>query len=1059
MKRLLLLFTWLFCGITLGVNAQNLLRGKVLDSDGQTPLIGAVIGIEGELDSHAITNENGEFSLKVARVPVKLKANYIGYTPTTVTIKEFRKELTIVLHENATQLNEVVVTALGISRAKKSLGYSAQEVSNESLTQAKESNIVNSLEGKIAGVRITNSQGDMGSSRIIIRGETSIAGENQPLFIIDGIAIDNSQLNAGGNSRDFKNAIADLNPEDIESMNILKGPNAAALYGSRAAHGVVVIKTKSGKGKKGLGIDVHSSTQFATILELPKYQNVFGQGADGQFSYVDGKGGGVNDGVDESWGPRLDGRLIPQFDSPVVNGVRQATPWIAHPNNVRDFFELGYTLNNGISITNSDDKFDFRLGYNNEKQNSIVPGSESRKNNITFNANYKVTSRLSVGATANYIDTYAPSLPGGPFGQRAAGVMLQFIWFGRQVDMNSLKQDYTRNWNNSYYSNPYWRAYYNTTSQQRNRIIGDVHFSYELLKELTFSFRSGTDYYNDRRKYKIKYGTNGTPYGSYAEDAYTLNENNTEYLLHYNKNLNDDFSLDALVGYNIRNKSLENNYQKAPRLAVADLYTLANSRDALTSSNTLSRLRNYGLYASAQLGYKNFAYLNLTGRNDWSSTLPTGKNSYFYPSANLSLLVTEWLPTLKSSTLSYLKLRGGWSQVGNDADPYQLYSTYTSESAFNGNPQLTSSQSGKNSNLKPEITSSTELGFEAGLFNNRLHLDFAYYNTVSKNQILNLETTAASGYTSQLLNAGKITNKGVEIQLGATPIKKKDFSWDTNINYASNRNKVVKLDDAGRIKSYTIYSSTVQVLASVGQAYGTLFGTAFLRDDAGNIIVDAKGLPKADPTQRALGKFTPDWTGGINNTLNYKNVSLSFLIDASFGGSIYSGTNMWGQYSGVLASTLPGRGAEFGGLSYYYPGNDNSKNAIAGKVGPSGEAVSDNGIIFKGVTANGTANNQVISADQYYKSFYSINEAYVYSSEFVKLRELSLTYRLPKGFASKIKLVDASVSLVGRNLWTIHKKVPNIDPEASFGTGNGQGVESLSLPTVRTFGINISAKF
>jgi TonB-linked SusC/RagA family outer membrane protein len=1059
MKRLLLLFAWLFCGITLGVNAQNLLRGKVLDSDGQTPLIGVVVGIEEESGSHAVTNENGEFSLKVAKVPVKLKANYIGYSPTTVTIKELRKDLTIVLHENATQLNEVVVTALGISRAKKSLGYSAQEVSNESLTQAKESNIVNSLEGKIAGVRITNSQGDMGSSRIIIRGETSIAGENQPLFIIDGIAIDNSQLNAGGNSRDFKNAIADLNPEDIESMNILKGPNAAALYGSRAAHGVVVIKTKSGKGKKGLGIDVHSSTQFATILELPKYQNVFGQGADGQFSFVDGKGGGVNDGVDESWGPRLDGRLIPQFDSPVVNGVRQATPWVAHPNNVRDFFELGYTLNNGISITNSDDKFDFRLGYNNEKQNSIVPGSESRKNNITFNANYKVTSRLSVGATANYIDTYAPSLPGGPFGQRAAGVMLQFTWFGRQVDMNSLKQDYSRNWNNSYYSNPYWRAYYNTTSQQRNRIIGDVHFSYELLKELTFSFRSGTDYYNDRRKYKIKYGTNGTPYGSYAEDAYTLNENNTEYLLHYNKNLNDDFSLDALVGYNIRNKSLENNYQKAPRLAVADLYTLANSRDALTSSNTLSRLRNYGLYASAQLGYKNFAYLNVTGRNDWSSTLPAGKNSYFYPSANLSLLVTEWLPALKSSALSYLKLRGGWSQVGNDADPYQLYSTYTSESAFNGNPQLTSSQSGKNSNLKPEITSSTELGFEAGLFNNRLHLDFAYYNTVSKNQILNLETTAASGYTSQLLNAGKITNKGVEIQLGITPIKKKDFSWDTNINYASNRNKVVKLDDEGRIKSYTIYSSTVQVLASVGQAYGTLFGTAFLRDGAGNIIVDAKGLPKADPTQRALGKFTPDWTGGISNTLNYKNISLSFLIDASFGGSIYSGSNMWGQYAGVLASTLPGRAAEFGGLSYYYPGNDNSKNAIAGKVGPSGEAISDNGIIFKGVTANGTPNNQIISADQYYKSFYSINEAYVYSSEFVKLRELSLTYRLPKGFASKIKLVDASVSLVGRNLWTIHKKVPNIDPEASFGTGNGQGVESLSLPTVRTFGINISAKF
>ena len=604
---------------TLSVYAQQVtVKGVALDENTKLSVIGATIRIKGQ-DGGAVSDANGDFSLKVKSLPATLLISSVGYKNQEIDVYE-NEPVTVYLSENVNRLNEVVVTALGISREKKSLGYTMQELKSKDLENTKETNILNSLTGKLAGVRITNSQGDMGSSRIVIRGETSIAGNNQPLFVVDGVPVDNSQINTAGGaaaSRDFKNAIADLSPEDIESLTVLKGPNAAALYGSRAAHGVILITTKSGKGQKGLGVTLSSGITIAQVATLPDYQNVFGQGSDGKFSYVDGKGGGVNDGVDESWGPKMDGRLIPQFFS---NGV--AVPFVAHPNNVKDFFNTGLTFDNGISVAGSDAKYDFRLGANSQKQKGVVPNSEYNKTNFTINSNYQLTKNIKVGVTANYIVTDAPTLPGGPNGNRAAGVMLQFLWSGRQVDMNELKNNRNNNWNNSYYSNPYWNAYYNTTSQQKNRIIGDIHLEAKIVDGLNFRFRTGTDYYNDRRKYKIKYGTSGTPYGSYAEDAYTVDEKNTEAILQYTKKLNSDFSLDALAGFNVRNRSYTTNYQKAPRLAVPDLYTLTNSRDPLTSSNYYSTLRVYSGYASTQLGYKNYAYLNLTARNDWSSTLP-----------------------------------------------------------------------------------------------------------------------------------------------------------------------------------------------------------------------------------------------------------------------------------------------------------------------------------------------------------------------------------------------------------------------------------------------------
>ena len=1077
-KRIHLFLLALAIGVIQGAAQVTTVRGIVTTEEDGEPVIGASVIVKGT-SLGTVTDVNGRFELSgLPPSATRLLISYISLMAKEVAIAP---QVSVTLKSDTHLLDEVVVTALGISREKKALGYTAQEVKQNALVQGKDNNLLNSLSGKIAGVRITNTQGDVGSSRIVIRGETSIAGENQPLFIVDGIPVDNSQLNARSSGRDFKNAIADLNPEDIKTLTVLKGPNAAALYGARAAHGAIVITTKGGdKRQKGIGITLHSSTQVSFVATLPEFQNLFGQGAGGRFSYVDGKGAGVNDGVDESWGSRLDiGLLIPQFDSPLdADGNRVATPWVSHPNNVRDYFRMGISTNSGISVARGDDKYQFRVGYNYEKQVSIVPDAGTNKTNISLNTDYHLAKWIVVGATANYIVYTAPSLPGSatPSGSnvRSNSPMLQFLWFGRQVDTNSLKADYTRNWNSSYYDNPFWSASYNTQSQERHRLIGDLHAEFRLTDGLNVRFRTSTDWYNDRRKSKVKWGSAGagSPYGSYAEDAYTVKENNTEVLATYIKQLNKNWGIDALLGFNVRNKQYENNYQAAPRLAVADLYTLTNSRDPLISSNDFYRLRQYGLYGSIQLDYRRWAFLNITGRNDWSSTLPVDNNSYFYPSVTASVLLSEafgW----RSKAVNYLKIRGGWSQVGADANPYQLATVFTSETAFNGNPLQSSSTIGMNPNLKPEKTSSIEAGFEAAFWDNRLYLDFTYYKTDSRNQILKLATTAASGYTSQVRNAGHIRNRGYEIQLGAVPIQtSKGFRWNLDLNYGANSSKVVKLDDEGLITSYQLYSSGIQILASVGEAYGTLFGTSYVRDANGNVVVDANGLPKISTTNKTLGKFTPDWTGGISNTFSYRSLSLSFLIDASVGGSIFSNTNKTGKYTGVLANTLSGRDAEHGGLWYYTDAMGNnvrlpespsysvsSDGLYYAQVNGQSTRVYQDGIMVEGVTESGSKNEEVVSAEKYYHRIYSIAEANVYDASYVKLREVALSYRLPRLWTQKLHLQEASVTLTGRNLWTIYKSVPNIDPESALTTGNAQGVEAYSLPTTRSFGVNLSVKF
>lgn len=1028
---------------------ERIISGSVRERGSGDPLPG--VNISSSRGDRATTGESGSFRIQT-NIGDTLSFSYLGYQLQRVAITAATGTLDIYLSASSNSLNEVVVTALGISRVRKSLGYAVQELKSESVSAAKSNNLVNALAGKVAGVRITNSQGNMGSSRIVIRGETSINNNNQPLFIVDDIPVDNSQLGAGG-SRDYANAISDLNSEDIESVSVLKGPTAAALYGSRAAHGVVLIKTKSGRKKKGLGITLNSNNVFERPLVLPEYQDVFGQGANGQFSYVDGKGGGLNDNVDESWGPRMDGRLIPQFGS---NGV--AVPFVPHPDNVKDYFRTGFITDNGISAADAGDRYSYRVSFNNSHQTGITPNTELNKRNVSFNTSFKLDPRLTLSATGNYFITDVPNLP-GVGGKRATSSMLQFIWFGRQVDMDKVKDSYFStgspdNWNNAYYPNPYFGAYENTVQQRRDRLTGNVALKYDISSSFNINFRTSADNYNDRRKLRIAYGTSGTPYGSYEEIAYRVNENNTELSLNYDKKISSDFSLNALAGANVRNSNYEENDQRAPRLAVAGVYNLANSRDPLVSTNSLSRQRVYSLYGSVQVGFRDYAFINITTRNDWSSTLPAEHRSYFYPSVNGTLVWSDLLQ-LHSNLLSYGKLRAGWAKVGADGSPYQLFNTYTFGTPFNGFPQLTTSGTANNPFLKSESTSSAELGLEAGFFSSRVRLDLSAYNTNSDNQILLVNVTPTTGYNNQVKNTGRINNKGLEVQLGLTPVKTKSFQWDADINFAANRSRAYGIDP-----QVLGTDGTVQVIATSGRPYGTIVGIGYLRDLNGNIIVGEDGLPQADPTLKELGHYTPNWTAGINNSFRYNKFSLSFLIDASIGGSIYSGTNATGDYTGVLKQTLTGRDKEHGGLEYYYPENQTSLPAVAvnGAV-PDGVSVYDDGIIFQGAGADGKTNTQIIPASQYYKSRSGIDEQYVYSASYVKFRELKFGYAINSSFLKRIGLQDAVVSLVGRNLFIIHKDVPNIDPETAFNTGNAQGLEDLTFPSTRSLGLNLNIKF
>jgi TonB-linked SusC/RagA family outer membrane protein len=1015
---------------------ETTISGRV-SSEGGLPLANASVFLQG-LNVGTMTKEGGTYSFTVPAANVKgqtatLSARLIGYKASTVEITLSPGNIThdFVLPANAVQLEGLVVTALGISREKRSLGVAQQSVTAEELTSARESNIVNSLVGKVAGVNITNSGPTGGSSRIVIRGANSIAGNNQPLFVVDGIPIDNSaSASTTGGGYDYGNTSQDINPNDIESISILKGANAAALYGSRAAAGAVVITTKSGKGSNGLGITASQNLTFETPLRLPEFQNQYGQGSGGKYEYVDGKGGGTSDNVNRSWGPPLDGRLIKQWWS---NG--EPAPWLPHPDRVAEFFQTGRTSTTNAAVSAASEKTDVRFGVTNLDMQGMLPTNTIKRLNTSLNAGAVLNEKLDVRASLQYVRSDGHNRPGTGYDNR--NVMQNVIWSGRQLDnaklRNYMNPDGTQaSPSHTTVDNPFWVLYMNSNNDTRDRVIGVGTINYKFNDWLTATVRSGTDWYRDWRKEQYADGMIGIDYagGAFQESLRFNRETNTDFLVTADRNVGEKLGVTVSMGGNQRVNHFNMNQQGTDHLVIPGTYNIGNSAVTPEVSMTERNRQTNSLYGQAQFAYNNYLFVDVTGRNDWSSTLPAANNSYFYPSVSGSLVFTDALPaTSLGGFFTYGKLRASWAQVGNDADPYQLAITYSPESQFGSIPRFSVPNQVPNADLKPEKTRSWETGLELRFLNDRMSLDATYYDKLTSNQIIPAQVSGASGYTSAVLNAGSVSNKGVELQLGATPVRTQGgFTWDVNVNFAKNASEVVSLyQDLETVVLGSYWSLTVE--ARKGEAYGALYGTPLLRDDQGRLIT-VDGFPQADPQKRVLGHYTPDWTGGIQNRFSYRNFDLSVLFDTKQGGQLFSATEMFGEESGVLKSSLRGR--------------EHAQTLEEG-----------GGMIVPGVNKDGTPNTTLVTAQAYFNALFQIHEPYVFDASFVKLREVKLGYAVPTSVSGRLGISSAYVALVGRNLW-LHTSVPDIDPETAFSSDNAQGLEFGQFPSARSFGFMIN---
>ncbi len=1088
--------------------AQRNVTGRVISGEDQSGLPGVNILVKGTTTG-TISDANGNFSIEVPSESSVLVFSFVGFEPQEQVVGS-QAQFNIVLKSDARQLSEVVVTALGIEKEKKALGYALQTVSNESLTTARETNVVNQLAGKIAGVTVVGSNSGVGgSARVTIRGERSVdLNKNQPLYVIDGVPISNGFTGASGRGNlevDFGNGAGFINPDDIESMTVLKGAAAAALYGSRAANGVIVITTKSGKGSKGIGVEINSNTTFESVLRLPEYQNVYGQGNGngGDFAFVNGGGAGLTDGVDESWGPAFNGQNYPQFNSPrTLNGqaidfrggdlnapagsVITPTPWLNDADGIEDFFQVGRTLTNNVALVGSNSAGDFRLSYTNLDQTGTVPNTDLRRNTVSFGGGYNLTDKFSARAFVSYIQSESDNRPSISYGTE--NIMYLFnCWLPRSVDMSAL-EDYWMpgleglrqyNFNYNYHDNPYFTMYENTNGQYVNRVVGNVSLKYNFNSWLSLQLRTATDYGKERRTFKRAFSSQRFPFGQYREANIATEERNSDFLLSLNREIvPSKITLGASLGGNQLRQRSEFLEINAPQLNIPGIYNLTNFRAPLQSSQSDVEKRINSLYASAQLGYLNVLFLDLTARNDWSSalTLPQAlkdagigseDNSYFYSSAALSAVISDMFQA--PDFLSFAKLRASVAQVGNDTDAYTFTQSYNPSDPFGSSQVYGETDRLANFSLKPEISTSYEGGFDVRFFGNRVGLDFTYYQTLTKNQILNIPLTNTSGYSSRSINAGEIKNQGIEIMLNTIPVKMANgFQWNLDVNFSRNRSEVVSLSDG--LTNFVMASRRVSIEARVGERMGDMYGIGFARvqnaDPAkpyydatgqfvGQMVFDAQGRPIRTTDRIKLGNYNPDWLAGINNSFQYKGIRLGFLVDIRQGGEVYSETQTVGREGGIIVETLEGR--ENG----YYP-QASVVNDPQLLNAPEGTYV-----IGEGVQQNGDGtfrvNDRRVLPRQWHTAWTggrNIAEGVIYDASFVKLRELQLGYTIPDKVFGKTPFRSVTITLVGRNLalWT---DVPHIDPEVMSFTGGTAlpGIEYMSIPSSRSYGFNIGIKF
>lgn len=1105
MRRVLLLFMMLCLCAVSAFSQERVISGQVKDDKGKPVPFASVSvrnPISGQNEEGVSADAQGNFKLPVKSATTLLVVSSAGFATKEVPINKNSSILSVELGTTTQVIDEVVVTALGIRRNRNLLPYAAQQISGEEVSATRNNNFVSQLSGKVSGIEIRQGNGMGSSTNVVVRGTKSLLNNNQALFVIDGVPVDNSNTTSEATSQgravdanqrtqpgnyDYGNAAADINPDDIESVTVLKGAASTALYGSRAANGVVMITTK--KTRKGLGITVNSGIMVSKIDKstFTKYQKLYGAGYSSDYStaasgspnlkfwYKDAFGTKslvVPTTEDASYGPAYDPSLmVYHWDSfdPTSPYYKKMKPWVAAQNDPTTFYQTGISTNNSVSLSGGDDRTGFKISYTRNEEKGVLPNSKLVKNLVNLGANYKITDRLTASAALNFSRIDGRGRYGT--GYTKFNINQSFRqWWETNVDIQELedayfrtKQNITWNWSDPtvasglkpiYSDNPYFTRYQNFQTDTRYRYIGNTSLNYKVTDWLNVLGRISLDYYSEGHEERVATGSVGVP--SYGQYNHTFRELNYDLLANFDKNITDDINVKALLGTNIRRTSNQSTYVATNGgLVVPNLFALSNSLNPLNVlpiDEVAQEIAVDGYFAGITLGYQNFLSLDATARRDRASTLPANKNAYFYPSVSGSFLFSKFLANVP--WISSGKIRANYAAVGAPAPWGSLQDVYFKPVSFGSATLFSLPDIKNNPDLLPERTRSKEVGLEMAFFRGRAGFDITYYDAKSINQIIPVAVSTATGYSNKYVNAGTIQNRGIELSLYASPVKTGDFSWNVNVNWTRNRNKVLALfGDSKNLQINPLgLQGGVSINATLNQPYGTIQGRTWQTLNGQKLIDDkpklANGSNNANygrylfttTTNNVMGNVNPDWTGGIYNTVKYKNLSLGFLVDMRKGGDVFSLDLYYGMATGV------------------YP-----ESAMLNDLGnPSRNPVAQGGgVIMPGVTSDGKPNT--IRVENIYGTYgYSFNPAanFVYDASYVKLREVNLTYTLPNKLVSKLpafKGVD--LSLIGRNLWIIHKNLPYADPEDVITAGNIQGYQSGAYPTNRTMGFNLKLRF
>ncbi|MCL1933403.1 MAG: SusC/RagA family TonB-linked outer membrane protein [Candidatus Azobacteroides sp.] len=1050
MKRLTLLFTCFLISMGLAIAQNKQVSGTVTDENGE-PIVGASVIAKGNTTIGTATDESGKFSLTVPESVHTLIVRYIGYAQTEASASANAR---ISLTPDTKTLNEVVVTALGISRDRKAIGYAIAEIKPDEATMKGEPDMLKALQGRVAGVDIRSSQGMPGAStRINVRGNSSFFGDNQPLIVVDGIPLSNEQVtttNPLTSSGAYSSGFSSIDPNDIESMSVLKGSSASALWGSRASNGVVIIKTKSGSttaGKRKTEVSLTSSWNWESIANLPDYQNTYGAGS--LFTYSNANG---------SWGPRFDQLSTipawPDYYAAFPELFPDGTvPYVAQPNNVNDLFKTGFVRENSINMRGGTEKNAFNVTLSNLDHSGYVPSSSYIRNSISLGGNSNLSNKLNIRGSMSFVDT---SQKGTMFGENqvssgSSSAFARSLFLARNWNLAAYPYEdsngYPVSTINTQYDNPFWMYKHNVTISKEKRVIASFGAEYAFTPWLKANYTLGTNYYSLGRKEIVDIGSRDAGgLGRIKEDDYTNQMTESTLLLTFEKTFAEAYSVKATIGNDFNETTVTRKAFEGDEIVAQGTYNLSNTKTVLPLSDAFYRNRIMGVFADITLGYKSWAYVTLTGRNDWSSTLPKKNRSYFYPAVSGSLVFSDAF-NIKSDAFSFGKIRVNWARVGRDADPYSLYDIYAVLDPVLGQPAAGISPDKHNPNLKPEFTRELELGTQLSFFKNRIGIDFAWYDKVSTNQIMPITLPYSSGFLDAFTNAGKLKNTGVEIDLMLKPVVTQDWDWELHGIFTKNNNTVKELiQGVDRIPLRAMFNDIGPYLEP-GKPFGYIRGTVNARDAQGNLLIDpSTGLLIPATDMAMIGDPNPDYKLGISSMLKYKGFFLSALFDLTEGGQFYS----------VTINSLLGRGVtkdtEDREHAWVIPGYYGDPNTGLPLLDSQGKQIPNT--------------SAVDTQDLYFGNSFAINgtrEWSMYDATVYHLREVSIGYVVPAKYLSKTPFGTASITLSGRNLWHFAPGVPkhtNFDPEVnSYGATTTQGFDFSAAPSTRRYGFTVNLTF